>query len=140
MNPAHKKRGALHESRIMKRLITTIALFCFSTIINADIYVCESEIDADIFAPEVLPGSKADRDSAIYFIVDTEKGVRESNGNKHTIEPCRISGDLLICMSLYEGIGLNSFAINTVDDTFTYVEQNYRVRISSYYGTCIKGS
>ena len=124
----------------MKKLLVTIATLCLSSIISADIYVCESEIDGDILAPTVLPGSYIKKEGPTYFIVDTEKGVRESNGNKHTVEPCRISDEFLICMSLFEGIGMNSFAIDTANYTFTYVEQNYRVRVSSYYGTCIKGS
>ena len=112
----------------------------FSNTISADTYVCESEINGDILAPTVLSGSYTEKEGITYFIVDTEKGVRESNGNKHTVEPCQISDDFLICMSLFEGVGMNSFAIDTINDTFNYVEQNYRVRISSYYGTCIKGS
>tara|TARA_Y100000814_G_C12310236_1_gene394812 strand:- start:508 stop:882 length:375 start_codon:yes stop_codon:yes gene_type:complete len=124
----------------MRKLLATITILCFSNVINADIYVCESEIGGDLLAPIVLQESYTRKDDTTYFIVDTDTGVRESNGSKHTVEPCRISGEFLICMSFFEGIGMNSFAIDTINYTFTYVEQNYRVRISSYYGTCLKGS
>tara|TARA_B100001029_G_C14993797_1_gene413702 strand:+ start:761 stop:1135 length:375 start_codon:yes stop_codon:yes gene_type:complete len=124
----------------MKKQLATITILCFFNVVNADIYVCESEISGDILAPIVLQGSYTKKEGATYFIVDTESGVRESNGNRHTVEPCQISDEFLICMSLFEGIGMNSFAIDTTNYAFTYVEQNYRVRITSYYGTCIKGS
>ena len=127
-------------NRKIYKLIAILALLCLPTSSFAEIYVCESEINEDILAPTVLPGSYTGKEGITYFIVDTEKGVKELNGNKHTVEPCQISDDFLICMSLFEGVGMNSFAIDTINDTFTYVEQNYRVRISSYYGTCIKGS
>ena len=124
----------------MKKLLVIMSTLFFSNAISAEIYVCESEINGDVLAPTVLSGTHTEKEGITYFIVDTEKGVRESNGNKHTVEPCQISDDFLICMSLFEGVGMNSFAIDTINDTFTYVEQNYRVRITSYYGTCIKGS
>ena len=124
----------------MNKLITTLILICFSIPTRADIYVCESEIDGAIVAPTVLAKSQIRRNSGTYFVVDSEKGIREPNGNTHTIEPCRMSNEFLICMSLFEGIGINSLALDTLNFTFTYVEQNYKVRVSSYYGTCIKGS
>ena len=123
----------------MNKLITA-ALSCFSVASYADIYVCESETSEEIVAPNVLTGNYIRTGVAKYFVVDSAIGVRESNGNKHTDVPCQISDDFLICMSIYDGVGMNSFAIDTKNYTFTYVEQNYRTRVSSYYGTCIKGS
>ena len=123
----------------MNKLITA-ALSCFSVASYADIYVCESKISEEILAPNVLTGNYLTKDIIKYFVADSETGVRESNGNKHINEPCQISDEFLICMSVYDGVGMNSFAIDTKNYTFTYVEQNYRTRISSYYGTCIKGS
>ena len=123
----------------MNKLITA-ALSCFSVASYADIYVCESEISEEIVAPNVLTGNYIRKGVTKYFVVDSAVGVRESNGNKHTDEPCQLSDEFLICMSIYDGVGMNSFAVDTKNYTFTYVEQNYRTRISSYYGTCIKGS
>tara|TARA_B100001094_G_scaffold323151_1_gene373515 strand:+ start:1087 stop:1461 length:375 start_codon:yes stop_codon:yes gene_type:complete len=124
----------------MSKLMTTIILIYCSSVTKADIYVCESKIDGVIVAPTVLTESQIRRNGGTYFVVDSEKGIREPNGNKHTIEPCRMANEFLLCMSSFEGIGINSLAIDTTNFTFTYVEQNYKVRISSYYGTCIKGS
>ena len=123
----------------MNKLLAT-TLSCLSVISHADIYVCESKISEEILAPNVLTGNYLTKDITKYFVADSETGVRESNGNKHINEPCQISDEFLICMSVYDGVGMNSFAIDTKNYTFTYVEQNYRTRISSYYGTCIKGS
>ena len=123
----------------MNKLFVAI-LIVFSFESYADIYVCESIIAEEIVSPNILTGNYFRKDVKRFFVADSETGVRESNGNKHTDEPCYISGELLICMALYEGVGMNSFAIDTNNYTFTYVEQNYRTRISSYYGTCIKGS
>ena len=120
--------------------LTMATLSCFSVAAYADIYVCESEISEEIVAPNVLTGNYINKEVTKYFVVDSETGVRESNGNKHTDMPCQISDEFLICMSIYDEVGMNSFAIDTKNYTFTYVEQNYRTRVSSYYGTCIKGS
>ena len=132
-------RRLVIRKRIMNKLIATTLSF-LSVASHADIYVCESKISEAILAPNVLTGNYLARDITKYFVADSEMGVRESNGNKHINEPCQISGEFLICMSIYDGVGMNSFAIDTQNFTFTYVEQNYRTRISSYYGTCIKGS
>tara|TARA_Y100001970_G_scaffold169069_1_gene206722 strand:- start:1351 stop:1722 length:372 start_codon:yes stop_codon:yes gene_type:complete len=123
----------------MNKLLAT-TLSCLSVASHADIYVCESKISEEIVAPNVLKGNYLTKDIKKYFVADSETGVRESNGNKHINEPCQISDEFLICMSIYDGVGVNSFAIDTKNYTFTYVEQNYRTRISSYYGICIKGS
>ncbi len=123
----------------MNKLI--IATFsCFSIASRADIYVCESEISEEIVAPNVLTSNYVKKSVTKFFVVDSEIGVRESNGNKHTDVPCQISDEFLICMSIYDEVGMNSFAIDTKNYTFTYVEQNFRARVSSYYGKCIKGS
>ena len=116
------------------------ALSCFSIASRADIYVCESEISEEIVAPNVLTSNYVKKSVTKFFVVDSEIGVRESNGNKHTDVPCQISDEFLICMSIYDEVGMNSFAIDTKNYTFTYVEQNFRARVSSYYGKCIKGS
>ena len=123
----------------MNKLIIA-ALSCFSIASRADIYVCESEISEEIVAPNVLTGNYVKKSVTKFFVVDSEIGVRESNGNKHTDAPCQISDEFLICMSIYDEVGMNSFAIDTKNYTFTYVEQNFRARVSSYYGKCIKGS
>lgn len=123
----------------MNKLIIA-ALSCFSIASRADIYVCESEISEEIVAPNVLTSNYVKKSVTKFFVVDSEIGVRESNGNKHTDVPCQISDEFLICMSIYDEVGMNSFAIDTRNYTFTYVEQNYRARVSSYYGKCIKGS
>ena len=132
-------RGLAIMRRIMKKLLAT-TLSCLSVASHADIYVCESKISEEIVAPNVLTGNYLTKDITKYFVADSETGVRESNGNKHINKPCQISDEFLICMSIYDGVGVNSFAIDTKNYTFTYVEQNYRTRISSYYGICIKGS
>tara|TARA_Y100000766_G_C18849289_1_gene577345 strand:- start:654 stop:1025 length:372 start_codon:yes stop_codon:yes gene_type:complete len=123
----------------MNKLIIA-ALSCFSIASRADIYVCESEISEEIVAPNVLTSNYVKKSVTKFFVVDSEIGVRESNGNKHTDVPCQISDEFLICMSIYDEVGMNSFAIDTKNYTFTYVEQNFRARVSSYYGKCIKGS
>ena len=123
----------------MNKLIIA-ALSCFSIASRADIYVCESEISEEIVAPNVLSSNSVKKSVTKFFVVDSEIGVRESNGNKHTDVPCQISDEFLICMSIYDEVGMNSFAIDTKNYTFTYVEQNFRARVSSYYGKCIKGS
>lgn len=123
----------------MNKLIIA-ALSCFSIASRADIYVCESEISKEIVAPNVLTSNSVKKSVTKFFVVDSEIGVRESNGNKHTDVPCQISDEFLICMSIYDEVGMNSFAIDTKNYTFTYVEQNFRARVSSYYGKCIKGS
>ena len=126
--------------KVMKKALSSVIIFCFSVSTYADIYVCESKIDGQIVAPTVLSKSHIREDGGPFFIIDSEQGIREIDGTKHTAEPCRMSSEFLICMSSFDGIGINSFAIDTRNYTFTYVEQNYQVRISSYYGTCIKGS
>ena len=126
--------------KIMKKALSSVIIFCFSVSTYADIYVCESEIDGQIVAPTVLSKSHIREGGGTFFIIDSEQGIREINGTRHTAEPCQMSSEFLICMSSFDGIGINSFAIDTMNYTFTYVEQNYQVRISSYYGTCIKGS
>ena len=70
----------------MNKLIMA-ALWCFSVAAYADIYVCESEISEEIVAPNVLTGNNNNKEDTKYFVVDSEKGVRESNGNKHTDIP-----------------------------------------------------
>ena len=119
-------------------MIAALSFFSFAS--RADIFVCESEISEEIVAPNILTSNYVKKSVTKYFVVDSEIGVRESNGNKHTDVPCQISDEFLICMSIYDQVGMNSFAIDTKNYTFTYVEQNYRARVSSYYGKCIKGS
>tara|TARA_Y100001934_G_C11588185_1_gene422103 strand:- start:24 stop:395 length:372 start_codon:yes stop_codon:yes gene_type:complete len=121
-----------------KLMIAALSFFSFAS--RADIFVCESEISEEIVAPNILTSNYVKKSVTKYFVVDSEIGVRESNGNKHTDVPCQISDEFLICMSIYDEVGMNSFAIDTKNYTFTYVEQNYRARVSSYYGKCIKGS
>ena len=121
-----------------KLMIAALSFFSFAS--RADIFVCESEISEEIVAPNILTSNYVKKSVTKYFVVDSEIGVRESNGNKHTDVPCQISDEFLICMSIYDQVGMNSFAIDTKNYTFTYVEQNYRARVSSYYGKCIKGS
>ena len=70
----------------MNKLIMA-ALWCFSVAAYADIYVCESEISEEIVAPNVLTGNYINKEVTKYFVVDSETGVRESNGNKHTDIP-----------------------------------------------------
>ncbi|MDG2140114.1 MAG: hypothetical protein P8K27_01325 [Gammaproteobacteria bacterium] len=84
--------------------------------------------------------SEIRKNSGTYFAADTDKVIREPNGNSHTVEPYWMSNEFLNCMSLFEGIGIDSLAIDTVNFTFTYVAQNYKVRVSPYLGTCIKRS
>ena len=121
-----------------KLMIAVLSFFSFAS--RADIFVCESEISEEIVAPNILTSNYVKKSVTKYFVVDSEIGVRESNGNKHTDVPCQISDEFLICMSIYDEVGMNSFAIDTKNYTFTYVEQNFRARVSSYYGKCIKGS
>ena len=119
-----------------------IAMFSvfIPTLSYSEVYVCESEISSNVIAPTTLLKNNYSKNEDTYFVVDSEKGVREVNGNRHTDQPCSISGQFLVCMSVFEGVGLNSFAIDTSDFSFTYVEQNFQVRISAFYGNCVKGS
>ena len=129
----------------MNKLLTTIILLCFSVAANADIYFCESTVDGDIWKPKVRSSlyNRIDHDGGSKFIVDSEQGVRTGSGMAVMEGPCKnvksvLEPDLLVCEAIFGDIGINSFAIDTKDNTFTYVEQNYRARISFYTGTCIK--
>jgi hypothetical protein len=132
----------------MNKLLTTITLLFFSVAANADIYFCESTADGDILKPNVMGtrGNYIDHDGGSKFIVDSEQGVRNGSGMTEIEGPCKIveskflvEPDLLVCTGLFGDTGINSFAIDTEDNTFTYVEQNYRARISFYIGTCTEG-
>ena len=122
------------------KIIITVIFVCIPSWSYSDIYVCETEISSNVIAPTSLSPDNYSNKGATYFVVNSEKGVREVNGNKHTNQPCTMSGQFLVCISIFEGIGLNSFAIDTGSFTFTYVEQNFQVRVTSFYGHCLKGS
>ena len=56
----------------MNKLLTTIILFCFSVSANAEIYICESELVAELRGTENISGEyKRGR-----LIINTEDGFK----------------------------------------------------------------
>ena len=65
----------------MNKLLTTIALLCFSVAANADIYFCESNVERFITSGGSFgtPTPYAPMNEKEVFIVDTENGMRWRN-------------------------------------------------------------
>jgi len=122
----------------MKKLLTTIILLCFSVAANADIWFCTSETEATI----IVSADQRSRNS--YYenpqqeiIVDTDKGYRHA-GLTNYYGVCKMSGIYLVCTDNSEGLGEGSFAIDTINNTFSYIDHIFGVRLTSRVGRCTK--
>jgi len=118
----------------MNKLLTTIAMLCFSIAANADAYFCETLRNMNLLAD----GSFNPNVSRNDFVVDTEKGIRIGASENYLGSCSTIVGG--ISCEYRRGTILGRLYINSsmgFNSSFTFTSTT-GYAVSSSAGTCTK--
>ncbi|MDC3239259.1 hypothetical protein OAT88_01075 [Gammaproteobacteria bacterium] len=124
----------------MNKLLTTIAILCFSVYANADVYVCTEKAGGlawvDGRNPGTLSGSGPNFDGDTW-VIDTEKGMRHSDDNEFS-GSC-ITDFKVICRYISQNNFERVFEINPFSEGIIFTAHNRNIMsVYAYAGACIK--
>lgn len=117
--------------------------------VQAEIYVCDTEVNADLGSVNILYDEPELQDQ---YVIDIEKGTltKTAMSSKRIVDPvgrkisCNIEHNLIICIEDDKLIGpnpLNRFILETrgeINFSYTSISLRGMANISSALGSCTK--